>query len=184
MQKTEEAPALSPDEGDRYEVVNGERRELGPRGAFECCLATALSSYLVTFVLQRRLGVIAMETLFVLDLLKDLERRPDVAFVSTARWPSRKVPRETAWNVVPDLAVEIISPTDSADEVDRKLTEYFQAGVRLVWVMYPDSGRVYAYRSPTEVRGVDRSGEIDGEDVVPGFKLPVEKLYEAVTPAD
>ena len=82
---------------------------------------------------------------FVLNASRDLKRRPDVAFVFYERWPSAIVERAPAWNVVPDLAVEIVNPTNLAGEIDHKITDYFYAEARLVWGFYPDSVRVYVY---------------------------------------
>jgi Uma2 family endonuclease len=104
-----------------------------------------------------------------------------VAFVSYERWPEPVIARENAWHVVPDLAVEVVSPTNLAEEIDTKIADYFQAGVRLVWVIYPDSGRVYVYRSPTQVTVLERTDTMDGGEVLPGLQLPIERLYEAVT---
>jgi Uma2 family endonuclease len=164
-----------------YEVIDGEWREVNRMGAFETVLASALAYFLGHFVLQNRLGVVATETLFVLDAQRDLRRRPDVAFVSYSRWREDHVPRAEAWDVVPDLAVEVISPTNLAEEIDDKVTDYFAAGVRLVWVLFPASGRVYAYQSPERVTGLDRADELDGGEVLPGFRLPIATLFEAVT---
>jgi Uma2 family endonuclease len=83
--------------------------------------------------------------------------------------------------VAPDLAVAIVSPTNLAEEIDSKVTDYFHAGVRLVWVVYPDSGRVYVYQSPTQVGVLERTNTLTGEDVLPGLQLPIARLYEAVT---
>ena len=116
----------------------------------------------------------------MLNAARTLNRRPDVAFVSYARWPTAFVAREPAWNVVPDLAIEIVSPTNLAEEIDRKMTDYFQAGVRLVWVFYPDSGRVYVYQSPTHGSILERTDALDGGEVLPDFRLPITELYEAV----
>jgi Uma2 family endonuclease len=82
---------------------------------------------------------------------------------------------------VPDLAVEIGSPTNLAEEIDNKITDYFQSGVCLVWVFYPDSGRVSVYRSPTQVSILGRTDTLDGGEVLPGFRLPIAQLYKAVT---
>jgi Uma2 family endonuclease len=150
-------------------------------GAFETVLASALAYHLGHFILQHKLGVVATETLFVLDAQRNLKRRPDVAFVSYPRWPEDHVPCAEAWNVVPDLAVEVISPTDLAEEIDDKITDYFAAGVQLVWVLFPVSGRVYVYQSPERVTGLERSDELNGGDVLPGFRLPVAAVFEAVT---
>src|SRR5207249_957331 len=106
-------------------------------------------------------------------------RRPDVAFVTYERWPmNRPIPlTDNAWDVVPDLAVEVSSRHDLAEELVQKLTEYFQAGVRLVWVIYPKQRLVYVYESPTQVRGLTQSDELDGGTVLPGFRLPLANLF-------
>ncbi len=119
--------------------------------------------------------------LFILNASRDLKRRPDVAFVSYKRWPSAVVERAPAWNVVPDLAVEIVNPANLAEEIDNKITDYFHAEARLVWGFYPDSVRVYVYRLPTHVRIPERTNTLDGGEVLPGFRLAIAQLYEAVT---
>ena len=79
-----------------------------------------------------------------------------MAFVSRERWPADSpADREAAWDVIPDLAVEITSPTDLIDDLMDKIDEYF-AGVRLVWVIYPKQRKVYAYQSPTSVTDSSR----------------------------
>jgi Uma2 family endonuclease len=166
---------------ERYEVIDGIRVEREPMGAFETVLASWLCHLLNSFAAGRKLGLAVSEVLFVLHAPRNLKRRPDVAFVSYARWPAAVVARESAWNVVPDLAIEIVSPTNLAEEIDNKITDYFQAQVRLVWVFYPDSGRVYVYQSPTQVSILERTDTLDGGEVLPGFRLPIAQLYEAVT---
>src|SRR5437870_5173935 len=85
-----------------YEVVNGERRELPPMGAFETSLGKILLVALDTYGLSKGFGEAYMEMLFLLDAARDLERRPDVAFVSYERWRrGKKVPSTSAWQVVP-----------------------------------------------------------------------------------
>jgi Uma2 family endonuclease len=175
-----QAPA-SDENIERYEVVDGVRVEREPMGAFETVLASWLCYVINRFAAGKKLGLAVNEVLFVLNAARNLHRRPDVAFVSYARWPTSIVAREPAWNVVPDLAMEIVSPTNLAEEIDRKITDYFQAAVRLVWVFYPDSGRVYVYQSPTHVSILERTDILDGDEVLPGFRLPIAELYEAVT---
>jgi Uma2 family endonuclease len=172
------------DNVERYEVIDGIRVEREPMGAFETVLASWLCHLLHSFTSGKKLGLAVNETLFVLNASRNLQRRPDVAFVSYARWPAAVVARESAWNVVPDLAVEIISPTNLAEEIDSKIMDYFQSGVRLVWVFYPDAGRVYIYQSPTQVSIVERTDTLDGGAVLPGLRLPIVQLYEAVTKPD
>jgi Uma2 family endonuclease len=172
---------VSADDVERYEVIDGVRVEREPMGAFETVLASWLCYLLNGFAVGKKLGLAVSEVLFVLNAQRNLRRRPDVAFVSYARWPTAAVAREAAWNVVPDLAVEVVSPTNLAEEIDSKITDYFQSGVRLVWVFYPDSGRVYVYQSPTQVSIVERTDTLDGGEVLPGLRLPMAQLYEAVT---
>ena len=169
------------DDVERYEVIDGIRVEREPMGAFETVLASWLCHLLNSFAAGKKLGLAVNETLFVLHASRNLQRRPDVAFVSYTRWPAAVVARESAWNVVPDLAVEIVSLTNLAEEIDGKVTDYFQSGVHLVWVFYPDTGRVYVYQSPTQVSILERTDTLDGGEVLPGFQLPIVQLYEAVT---
>ena len=166
---------------ERYEVIDGVHVEREPMGAFETVLASWLCHLLNSFAVGRKLGLAVSQVLFVLNAQQNLQRRPDVAFVSYARWPTSVVAREPAWNVVPDLAIEVVSPSHLAEEIDRKITDYLQAGVRLVWVFYPDSGRVYVYQSPTQVSILERTDTLDGGEVLPGLQLPIVQLYEAVT---
>jgi Uma2 family endonuclease len=165
---------------ERYEIIDGVRVEREPMEAFETVLASWLCHLMNSFAVGKKLGLAVNEVLFVLNAARNLKRRPDVAFVSYARWPTSVVAREPAWNVVPDLAIEIVSSTNLAEEIDRKLTDYFQAEVRLVWVFYPDSGRVYVYESPTHVSILERTDTLDGGEILPGFRLPIAGLYEAV----
>ena len=164
-----------------YEVIDGVRVEREPMGAFETVLASWLCHVMNSFAAGKKLGLAVNETLFVLNVARNLQRRPDVAFVSYARWPTSVVAREAAWDAVPDLAIEIVSPTNLAEEIDRKITDYFQSGIRLVWVFYPDSGRVYVYQSPTQVGILEPTDTLDGGEVLPGFQLPIAQLYEAVS---
>src|SRR5438093_4534442 len=131
------------DDVERYEVIDGIRVEREPMGAFETVLASWLCHLLNSFAGGRKLGLAVSEVLFILNAQRDLKRRPDVAFVSYARWTTSVVAREAAWNVVPDLAIEVVRPSNLAEEIDSKMIDYFPVGVRLAWVFSPDSGRVY-----------------------------------------
>jgi Uma2 family endonuclease len=125
------------------------------------------------------------EMLFRLPLNGSRNRRPDVAFVTFERWPKDRVMplTDNAWDVVPDLAVEVISPTDLVYELMQKIAEYFQAGVRLIWVVYPPERLVYVYEALTQVRILTLADELDGGAVLPGFRLPVAKLFPEVASA-
>jgi Uma2 family endonuclease len=122
--------------------------------------------------------MVVSEMLFKLDPSSRQKRRPDVAFISYARWPrNRPVPGEEFWEFVPDLAIEVISPTNSAVDVVKKLEEYFRAGMRLVWVVYPTEKLVYCYRSKTDIRVFGPTDELEGDPVLPGVRLPVRALF-------
>lgn len=161
-----------------YEVVDGRILEKS-MGAYECWFASVVFGTLDSFVRANPSGRVLQEMIFHLRPHVDRERRPDVAFVSFERWArDRRVPRSRSWAVVPDLAVEIVSPTNSADEVADKREEYFRSGVGQVWVIYPVHARVYVYASTTSVRILARADELDGGDVLPGFRLSLGELFD------
>lgn len=169
------AEELSSD--DLFEVVDGQRREK-PVGALEVYLANVLVQRLSQSAEVRSTGRAVMEILFALRAEPKLQRRPDAALVSFERWSQHHpVPRTNAWEVVPDFAVEIISQTNLADELPTRVREYFEAGVRLLWVIFPSEALAYVYESPTEIRVVDRDGELDLAAIVPGFQMPLASLF-------
>ena len=109
------------------------------------------------------------------------KRRPDVAFVSYDRWPrQRRIPRAEAWDVVPNLVVEVISPSDRGNDIVDKVAEYFRAGVACVWVIFPSQEQGYVYTSPTQVRILTRPDELHGEPVLPHFRLSLVSLFDEV----
>jgi Uma2 family endonuclease len=172
-----------------YEVVNGQRVELPPTSAYATWLASRLQNRLGPYAEDKGLGTPVTEMLFVLDAERDLRRRPDVAFVSTARWPlDRASPMTGDWDMVPDLAVEVLSPNDVFKDVLAKVREYFHYGVQVVWVIAPEEQQVYVYDSPTHVRILTVQEELTGGEVVPGFRMPLGQLFQhtaapTVTPA-
>ncbi len=170
------------DDDSLYEVVNGKWEEKTPMGMLQAWIASTLLIVLGDFVRSHRLGKVISEALFVLDPATDLQRRPDLAFVSRQRMG--KPQQAAAWDVVPDLAVEVISPTNRAPEVLEKVHEYFAAGVRLVWVVYCDPRQVYVYRSPTSIQVLTPEDTLEGDDVIAGFALPVAKLFEDLDDID
>jgi Uma2 family endonuclease len=172
-------PIEPPDGETLYEVVGGQITKKPAMGAYSTWVASALVLGLGSFVKTHRLGVVVGEMLFLIDPATDLQRRPDVAFVSNGRWPrARRIPDDAAWNVVPDLAIEV-SPTNRAADVMAKTREYFQAGVRQVWVVYPSEALVYVYDTVMSVRILKAGDEIGGGELLPGLLLPVADLFVA-----
>jgi Uma2 family endonuclease len=171
------APVVVPGDG-LYELVDGQIVEK-PVGARQSAIGGTLDQFLGAFARTNRLGRVIPEIVYRLDKAKDLQRRPDVSFVSDARWPFRRLPPDVGvWDLIPDLAIEIISPSNSADEVQEKRLEYFQAGVRGVWVVYPKQREVHVFTSPTTVNIITAEQELDGGDLLPGFRLPLATLFE------
>ena len=110
-------------------------------------------------------------------LAMKLVRLPDVAFISKARLPQGKLPKESVPALVPNLAVEVLSESNTAAEMERKIGEYFEAGVELVWIIDPEAMTIEvltAIESSTTLR----SGEtLTGSAVLPGFAMPVDELF-------
>ena len=179
MEQTDEARQL--ESGDAlFEVIYGRVVEKQPMSVFAGKLASMLTYLLTNFVLPRRLGLVVSEVLFVLDEAKNLQRRPDVAFVSNERWVGDDPDADRAWETIPDLAVEVISPSNTSNEIDRKVLDYFAAGVRLVWVLHPETRRLHVYDSADTIHVVSATGTLDGGTVLPGFQLVLGELFEAV----
>ena len=103
-------------------------------------------------------------------------RKPDGGFVRAGRMPTRRA-RRTFIEVVPDLAVEVVSPNDKAERVQRKVREYMAAGVPLLWVIYPDTQTARVHRPTNAEQAIPPDGHLDGEDVLPGFKLRLADLF-------
>jgi Uma2 family endonuclease len=161
-----------------FEVIDGRIVEK-TMGAYECWVASVIFGALDPYNTANPLGRVVQEMNFDLRPHVDRERRPDVAFVSFERWAqNQRIPRARSWAVAPELAVEIISLTNTADAVAQKLEEYYKAGVILVWVVYPGQSKVYAYTSTTEVRVLAPGDALDGGDVLPGFRLALSDLFE------
>jgi Uma2 family endonuclease len=162
-----------------YEIVDGQRVDVPPMSVYTTWLASRLQSRLGPYVEEHGLGTCVMEMLFILDAERNLRRRPDVAFVSANRWPlDREIPTTGAWDVVPDLAVEVISPNDIFQDVLTKLQEYFQYGVQLVWAVVPEAQQVYVYDSPTQVRILTIRDTLTGSMILPDFHLPLASLFQ------
>jgi Uma2 family endonuclease len=175
---------------DAYEIVDGQLIEIPPMSAYAAKIATRLATGINLFAWPEKRGEAIVESLFRLPLAKDAgrNRKPDVAFVSSERWPAdRPQPvGDNAWDVVPDLAVEVVSPTDFAEDLWGRVFEYFQAGVRLVWLISPQHRFAHVYESPIQMRLVTESDTLEGGEILAGFRLPLARLFDplAVPPQD
>lgn len=174
------APPIAGDD-PLYEIIDNQRVELPPMSTLAAVLSSDLVYFLGSFARTQSLGRAVAEVLFRLPVNGNRSRRPDGAFVSYQRWPKdRPIPaRGDAWEVVPNLAVEVVSPHDLVEELFTKLDEYFHAGVEQVWVAYPNHNLLQVYDSLTQVRGLTRNDTLDGGSVLPGFQLPLASLFQA-----
>ena len=166
-----------------YEVVDGKFVEPTPMGLYEGMVAAVLhDAIIVHFSASGRTGWVVVEMLFRLFTQPKRARRPDLAYVSYDRWPrDRPFSNTAAWEVVPDLAVEVVSPGNTAIEIFVKLDEYFRAGVRRVWVIYPQQGFVQDYEALDRVKVLNAEGILDGGKVLPGFKIKLSDLFNIET---
>jgi Uma2 family endonuclease len=164
-----------------YEIVNGQYVELPPMSSSSVRIASVLLAYLETFARTNQLGRAVAEMLFPLSPNEKTRRRPDVAFVSYTKWPKdHPLPDTDPWPVVPELAVEVVSPNDLAEELRVRVADYFQVGVSMVWVVYPKPGVIDVYQASGGLRTLTRADELDGGDILPGFRLPLTSVFETV----
>lgn len=161
----------------RYELVRGRLVREPPVGSEHGIIQVNLPAELRAYVRDRGLGVVMVETGCVLSEEGPTVRGPDVSFISRERIPTEGLPRGFL-RIPPDLAVEIISPSNTAADIQEKIEEYFDAGVRQVWIVYPRTRNVAVHLSRTEVRVLEEDEELEGGDVIPGFRLRVGELFE------
>jgi Uma2 family endonuclease len=147
-------------------------------GYEESIIACQIIVVLGNFIRQHDLGVIAGEG-GMLRLGQGLVRIPDVSFVSWDQLPGRQFPNEPVWGVHPDLAVEVLSASNTRQEIDTKIREYFASGTRLVWIVDLPTRSVRAYTAPDQSRTYGPTETLDGSDVLPGLQLEVASIFPA-----
>ena len=166
-----------PDDDCRRELVDGVIVTMTPTGAAHGVVTARIGHLLHEYVSRRGLGVCCgAETGFILRRNPDVVRTPDAAFVAARRIPDTGVPT-SYWPFAPDLAVEVVSPSERHADVQTKVAEYFAAGARAVWVLDPASRTVHAHGSSdsAQVLGVDDT--LTGGDLLPGFRCAVRRLF-------
>ena len=161
-----------------YELVEGRIVPMSPTADEHAGYESNFDEYIKAFVRQHKLGKVRVgEVGIYIRRNPDTVRAADVAFISNERYAQRKKKRGYL-DVAPDLVVEILSPDDRWSDITQKLREYFSIGVKLVWAADPASRTVYAYRSLTDVREFKGTDSLPGDDVLPGFNVPVAALFE------
>jgi Uma2 family endonuclease len=168
----EEFPWLAP---EAKELVAGEPTPMTPVSFRHGRIAIRVALALREHASKQRLGEVVTEVGFVVRRSPDTVRAPDVAFVCAARLPGPDLD-EGFFEGAPDLAVEVVSPTDRAAEIVTKVAEYLAAGTRLVWVIDPQAACLAVYRPTRGPDLIGPEGVVDGEDVLPGFSQPLAEL--------
>ena len=161
-------------DGRNYELTEGVLVEKA-MGFRESLLAMILGKMLLEFVEPRKLGLVTGEQ-GMMRLGRGLVRGPDVAFTSWSRLPGG-VPDEPIPDLVPNLAIEILSESNTEREMARKLREYFAAGVEAVWLIDPRARTARVYSGPDAVTTLMVEQAVDGGTVLPGFSLPLRELF-------
>jgi Uma2 family endonuclease len=166
-----------PDDGIRRELVGGELREMTPAGWKHGRIAGNIASDLGPYVRRHGVGAMATaEASFRLSADPDTVRAPDVSFVRQARLDAIG-DTESFWPGAPDLAVEVISPSDRYSDVREKVDEYLAAGTEMVVVVDPRNREVTVFHASGERIELTEDGVLDGGDVVPGWRLPVRDIF-------
>lgn len=170
---------------DHYEVVNGQVVEIPPMSVFASEIANRLRDHLTVYALRTNSGRARNDMLFRIPLAEDQTRNraPDLAFITFERWPpDRALPyRGNPVDVVPNLVLEVVSPSDFAEDVLAKAYEYLRAGVEVVWVIFPRQRHLYAYTAPDVApRLYTAADQLDGGTVLPDFSAPMAELFPTV----
>jgi Uma2 family endonuclease len=162
-----------------YEIIDGQRVELPPMSILATRVASRLIAQLGLYLHGKPVGEALTEALIHLPLPVDRNRRPDLAFVSAERIAQapHQPGSDNAWHVVPELLVEVVSPNDLAEEIMERLSEYWAAGAKLVWIVYPTQRLVYVYESLRQVRVLGEADELDGGSVLPNLRIPLAPLF-------
>lgn len=166
-----------PDSRWGYELVRGKLKKYMPAGNLHGYIASKIGAFLTIFVEENKLGaVFAAETGFTIFNNPDTVRAPDSAFVSNEKLAKHGISR-SFFPDAPDLAVEVVSPNDRKKDIEEKVQDYLTAGVKLIWIFYPQKQIVAVYRQNGNASVLFETDTLDGEDVIPNFRLPLEKIF-------
>lgn len=166
-----------PDDGWRHELIGGDLTAMAPASGPHGRVASRLDILAGHYVLQNRLGeTYTADAGFLIGRDPDTVLAPDVAFIRAERVPDRRV--RGYYAVVPDLVIEVVSPSDRIPQVNRKAFSWLDAGARLVWVVDPETEEIVVHRPGnlvTVLRGEDAT--LSGEDVIPGFSARLGAIF-------
>jgi Uma2 family endonuclease len=166
-----------PADGFRDELIKGQLIRKPLRGHLHGRLAVSVAASLYQHVTANNLGIVyAAGTGFLINQNPDTVRAPDVAFIQQKR-VERIGEIEGYWIGAPDLVVEVVSPSDSVEYVEDKVTEWIEAGTRLVWLVSPTMHTITVYHSLTEIVVLTENDTLDGGEILPGFQISVSEIF-------
>jgi len=178
---TDEEFMALPKDGHRYEIVNGELVDMGNSGALHGYICSLLVAALASDVLPKKLGVI-LDSSTAFKMKNGDRRSPDISFFAKERLQGMTELPTGFLDGAPDLAIEVLSPGNTVEEIHDKLVEYFENGTRLAWIVHPTEHYVLVYRSAQEPDRLLKSVDsLDGEEVIPGFTFPVADLFQKLS---
>ncbi|HEY7837887.1 MAG TPA: Uma2 family endonuclease [Terriglobales bacterium] len=170
-----EFDALPEREGWKVELSAGELVMTASPRAFHNTIRDNLGMSLGNYAKANRIGTVIWELEFKLDAAT--VRIPDLAFVARERWAQADKTRLA--EVVPDLAIEVVSPSNTASDLALKIQQYLRAGSQIVWVVYPELQRVHIYTPGERVEVRAARQVLDAPELLPGWSLPLDELFAA-----
>ncbi len=160
---------------ETHELIRGELYPIMPAGTLHGVVTNRLSTYLSLFVIENDLGeVTAAETGF--KLINQSTVGADIGFIGKENLAKFGIP-DSFFPTAPDLAVEVVSPGNTSEEISTKVEDYLSSGSRLVWIVYPKRKVVVVYRRNNTVSFLHENDDLEGEDVITNFRLPLEKVF-------
>ena len=166
-----------PDDGFRHELIMGELVEMPPPGQYRAEIGSIVDGSLGPYVRGARIGKALTAYGYILSFGPDTVRAPDLSFISRERLEAIGETRGY-WSGAPDLAIEIISPSDRYTDVADKVQEWLDAGARMVVVINPRVRTVAVHRSNGDVEILAEGDTLNGADVVPGWRIAVAEIFD------
>jgi Uma2 family endonuclease len=166
-----------PNDGKRYELIDGELREMAPTVNWHGEVETNLTTLLHTHSRAHGLGRVSCgEVLYIVRRNPDRVRAADIAFIRQDRVPPLEA-RQHILEVIPDFVVEILSKSDTIEEISDKIDDWLEAGVQMLWIVDPFRRTVTIYQPGRDPSLLGEHGTLDGEPVVPGFRCSVAEIF-------